>query len=848
MKSRIAVRILIPVLCLFFVSSAGASSLAVEKKTCPICGQQFEHVEQLSGYVTSMRLDLKPEGMIHAPERLPVCPKCGFIIYSDKIGAQELAEGKMIIASPEYKQLKSRSDWRRMAFLYEKLNKNAADIGYAYLYASWEEEYGDDEKRSKAYYREDLEKSVAHFKAHLEAPQQHDKSWQTMQMLTGELMRLLGQFKDAARHFEGLAKRKEFQGNFSEKIIKFELGLCQHKDASEYTMNEVEDLKGFNCRSKDCSFPDLQLPEDFVVFAAGGSEGRKLDFYIDQSGQLATQMDVDVHFPSQPVVLMLGAYDPVIWNIRRNPKTKIAAVFVSGYHGQAVAGLDTGVPVLNTTYENKGPCGNFQNPNHRTARCLFGRSVNTFYKAENGKVFVGDPIPAGMELITSKTNTPESHRDKTTPLARQINRKDFAGSDTWNRTTPLRLSRIAKQDCPKAGPQRSRSFHALPLSTAKPPRELAEDAVVIVVSGSAPFDVDAEIARLNKNPPGPKIIFDSVQVDIDRPGSKVLLILLSHKKMNWQVSASPATEISGIVASAYDAPPTVSTTMPAKAFLAELPSTYATENVEFIKLLAALNGMFGITKLDAFLGSDFIPLKLAICSLDTDREVLTADWPAPQKHARNIRFDVVTTDYKKDVWSLTGPVEGDGRAYIGDGKVAIPATGGVIYRLQKDGLEIFDPLTGKGAVAKVPKNFPILEWGSDIAYDSKRNIILAATSKFLHRFDAGKKEWLDFRSFDGIDFASLSYDPATDRYVGWSQFGNLIFISGDGQALFVRYVWPKLAGFGRLFSPGNGPAPHLTIVPNGNDIVFLYISGNTIRNIWHYDVEKDTAVLTYKRR
>jgi len=836
MKSRAVSFILTLVVGLFLVSTVGASVIRRAERTCPICGQKVEYVEQLSGYVTSMRLDLKPSGMIHAPEHLPVCPKCGFIMYSDKIDAKELKEGGKIIQSPEYRTLKDRSDWRRLAFLYEKLGKPEADIGYAYLKASWEEEsefkY---ERKSKEYYREDLEKSLAHF-THLKAPQQNDKSWQTMQMLTGELMRLLGRFEDAAKHFENMAKMKEFQGNFYEKVIKFELGLCQRKDASHYTMNEVEDLKGFNCRSKDCRFPGLKLPEDFVILAASGYAGRKLDFYIDQGGHPATQMDVDVHFPSKPVVLMLGAYDPVIWNIRWSPATKIAAVFVSGYHGQVLAGIDAGVPVLITTYENKGPCGNYRDATNQMARCLFGRSIDKSYRAENGKVVAGDPIPAGLTLVTSKTNTPESHHDKTTPMAGQLNRKDFSGNEKWAFSRKMEPPRIGKRDCPGSVPQRNLSFHALPFSAATPPRELAENAEVIVVSGhDRPYTKEKG-----------KTVY-TAHVDIDRPGSRVLLVLSSRGTLNWQVNASPATQIAGIVASAYDAPPTVFASMPAKGFLAKLPYPHVTENAEFIKLLDILNHWFGITKLDAFLSSYYIPPEVKICSPDSDREVLTADWPAAQKPMIDFRFNVVTTDYKKDVWSLTGPVESGSKPYVGEGKVAIPATGREIYRLQKDGLEIFDPFTGKGSMAEVPKNFPRLEWGSDIAYDSKRDIVLAASTRFLHRFDARKKQWLDFRPFDGIDFASLSYDPATDRYVAWSQFGNLMFLSGDGQALFIRYVMPKLEGFGRRYDSGNHRPPHLTIVPHGNDIVFLYINGNKIENIWHYDVEKNTAMLTYRK-
>jgi uncharacterized protein len=143
-------------------------------------------------------------------------------------------------------------------------------------------------------------------------------------------------------------------------------------------------------------------------------------------------MNVTVNYSSKPVVLMLGTYGPTIWNIKWTASTRIAAVFVSGYHRQAVAGLDATVPVLNSSQDNKGPCGSLYigererelsklNP---MARRLFGRAVDLVYLAKNGKAVVGDPVPAGEKLITSAANPPESFYDKTQPRAGRAGLKD----------------------------------------------------------------------------------------------------------------------------------------------------------------------------------------------------------------------------------------------------------------------------------------------------------------------------------------------------------------------------------------------------------------------------------------
>lgn len=172
-----------------------------------------------------------------------------------------------------------------------------------------------------------------------------------------------------------------------------------------------------------CGFPQLALPNEAAVFATGAYGGRAVAFQIDQSGHEATQIDLVVNSPGRPVALILGAYEPTIWNIRRSVDTKILAVLVGGYHRQAVAGLDKRIPLLNSSHDNKGPCGHFYltpenlgelNPVSRT---VFGRAVDMYFPATKGYALVGEPLGTGIKLIASPDTTPESFRDKTAPIA-----------------------------------------------------------------------------------------------------------------------------------------------------------------------------------------------------------------------------------------------------------------------------------------------------------------------------------------------------------------------------------------------------------------------------------------------
>lgn len=233
-----------------------------------------------------------------------------------------------------------------------------------------------------------------------------------------------------------------------------------------------------------CEFAGLNLPADFAVFAAGGYTGRKIAFQIDQSGHQGTQMDVSVHEPTQPVVLILGAYEPTIWNIRWSPSTRIAAVLVSGYHRQALAGLEPSVPTLNTSYDNRHPCGYFYlserelgkvNP---MARRLFGRPADMVFLAKEGRVHIGSPLPEGRPLISSPAIAPESFYDRNAPIAGPAGLEDgvrkgllrkatAADADEWVAAV---MANTPERDAPPVAG----------VGPVKPPRPMMHNAYVVL--------------------------------------------------------------------------------------------------------------------------------------------------------------------------------------------------------------------------------------------------------------------------------------------------------------------------------------------------------------------------------
>jgi hypothetical protein len=182
----------------------------------------------------------------------------------------------------------------------------------------------------------------------------------------------------------------------------------------------AEDLKKFEfdapgsatrSRPDVCAFSNVTAPTDLRIYAAGGYSGRRLGYAIDESGHEATRFDIIVNSPSQSVVLLLGAYEPTVWNISWSKGTRIVAVMISGYHHQAITGLEESVPVLKSSYDDPGPCGYFYVSDTQSAsinpiaRKLFQQPVDQIFPGySDGRILVGESLSVGFELLTSPSS------------------------------------------------------------------------------------------------------------------------------------------------------------------------------------------------------------------------------------------------------------------------------------------------------------------------------------------------------------------------------------------------------------------------------------------------------------
>jgi tetratricopeptide (TPR) repeat protein len=225
----------LPVL-LLCASPALAHIVADMEMGCPLCQTTFKAQLALSGTVRDVRLDLKPLGPIYAPDPVPVCPECHFVLYgrSKEMAEAELERCRQIVASKSYKNQANRASYYLMGILFEGLGKDDSEIAWTYLKASWQEEG----RGSRC--REDMEKSFGYFKAHLAKANEHNEAWQNAQIVTGELLRRLRRFSEAKAHFLRLSKMEEFQKDKLSAIIEYQLELVGYRDSNPHTLSEME--------------------------------------------------------------------------------------------------------------------------------------------------------------------------------------------------------------------------------------------------------------------------------------------------------------------------------------------------------------------------------------------------------------------------------------------------------------------------------------------------------------------------------------------------------------------------------------------------------------------------------
>jgi len=190
------------------------------------------------------------------------------------------------------------------------------------------------------------------------------------------------------------------------------------------TLARVEDLKAYASASAMASATEsaapsvtngcrmAALPAKFTVQALGVYKGHAItDVKLDDSWHEVRTLDVVANKPGEDVVLVLMAYDPVLWKVAHTPRTRIAAVIVGGYHGQQVEGIAKAVPLSISTHTGRKDCSEAFQANKASpellraseiVRAMTGRGIDHFTGDEpRDPIVVGDPLPDGADVVRS---------------------------------------------------------------------------------------------------------------------------------------------------------------------------------------------------------------------------------------------------------------------------------------------------------------------------------------------------------------------------------------------------------------------------------------------------------------
>ena len=86
-----------------------------------------------------------------------------------------------------------------------------------------------------------------------------------------------------------------------------------------------------------CELPDFPEAQEIYAVQARGSRFLA-EFKIDNR-KSARKIDLWINRPQKKIVLILSAYNPVVWNLHITPQTEVQAVLAGGSHNQMIRGV-----------------------------------------------------------------------------------------------------------------------------------------------------------------------------------------------------------------------------------------------------------------------------------------------------------------------------------------------------------------------------------------------------------------------------------------------------------------------------------------------------------------------------
>jgi hypothetical protein len=106
---------------------------------CPLCGEKFSCLTQMSCYIFGTKLDFKPIGMAIIPTPVPKCPKCDLVFFNKLFTEDDINKLKEKLANNNIFKLEpDMPKYYYLAKEFELLDKEIDSIINYYHSAIWE--------------------------------------------------------------------------------------------------------------------------------------------------------------------------------------------------------------------------------------------------------------------------------------------------------------------------------------------------------------------------------------------------------------------------------------------------------------------------------------------------------------------------------------------------------------------------------------------------------------------------------------------------------------------------------------------------------------------------------------
>jgi hypothetical protein len=193
---------------------------------CPICGEKFDYVTQISYSIFGRNLDFKPFGAVCIPTPVPKCPKCNFVFFEKLFSEEEINRiNEKLQANNIFELEPDMPNYYYLAKEYELLDKKIDEIIYYYHSAIWE---NDDEKL--------FDKIANIVMAYFEKIHNTNENYYIYKLIEIDFLRRLKKFKMATDLIELLKIDSNFPKNNFDKILNYQLELIEKNDINEHEM------------------------------------------------------------------------------------------------------------------------------------------------------------------------------------------------------------------------------------------------------------------------------------------------------------------------------------------------------------------------------------------------------------------------------------------------------------------------------------------------------------------------------------------------------------------------------------------------------------------------------------